>query len=44
MSGHPADEMSRRGLPHNGHDFIAKPFAPSALAETVRALLDTTRV
>ena len=44
MSGHPADEMAGRGLPLNGHEFIAKPFAPTALVETVRALLDTTRV
>jgi CheY-like chemotaxis protein len=44
MSGHPADEMARRGLPLNGHEFIAKPFAPTALVGTVRALLDTTRV
>jgi signal transduction histidine kinase/DNA-binding response OmpR family regulator len=39
MSGHPVDETARRGL-HHGHDFIAKPFAPVALAEVVRALLD----
>jgi two-component system, cell cycle sensor histidine kinase and response regulator CckA len=44
MSGHPADEITRGGLPLNGHDFIAKPFAPTTLVETVRALLDTTRV
>jgi hypothetical protein len=36
--------MAGRGLPLNGHEFIAKPFAPTALVETVRALLDTTRV
>ena len=44
MSGHPADEITRGGLPLNGHDFIAKPFAPTTLVETVRALLDTTQV
>jgi signal transduction histidine kinase len=40
MSGHPVDETSRRGL-DRGHDFIAKPFAPLALAEAVGALLDS---
>jgi CheY-like chemotaxis protein len=40
MSGHPVDETARRGL-HRGHDFIAKPFAPVALAEAVGALLDS---
>jgi two-component system cell cycle sensor histidine kinase/response regulator CckA len=41
MSGHPVDETARRGL-HRGHDFIAKPFAPVALAEAVGALLDSS--
>ena len=40
MSGHPVDETARRGL-HRGHDFIAKPFAPVALADAVGALLDS---
>jgi DNA-binding response OmpR family regulator len=39
MSGHPVDETARRGL-HRGHDFIAKPFAPVALAAAVGALLN----
>ena len=40
MSGHPVDEPARRGL-HRGSAFIAKPFAPVALAEAVSALLDS---
>jgi signal transduction histidine kinase len=40
MSGHPVDGAARGGL-HRGHDFIAKPFAPVALAEAVRGLLDS---
>ena len=40
MSGYPADETAGYGLHEDGRDFIAKPFAPGALADAVRALLD----
>jgi DNA-binding response OmpR family regulator/nitrogen-specific signal transduction histidine kinase len=43
MSGYPPDETARQGLQHDGHDFIAKPFAPTALADAVRAMLDAVR-
>jgi signal transduction histidine kinase/DNA-binding response OmpR family regulator len=39
MSGYPADEIVRRGMLHEHHTFIQKPFAPAALAESVRRLL-----
>ena len=40
MSGYPVDEVIRRGLLQERHAFIQKPFAPSALARAVGALLD----
>jgi len=40
MSGYPEDEVVRRGLLEDHHHFLQKPFSPSALAETVRRLLD----
>jgi len=43
MSGYPEDEIVRRGLLREHHTFIQKPFAPSALATSVRALLDAGR-
>jgi two-component system, cell cycle sensor histidine kinase and response regulator CckA len=43
MSGYPEDEIVRRGMLQEHHTFIQKPFAPSALAESVRALLDAGR-
>jgi signal transduction histidine kinase len=42
MSGYPADEVIRRGLLQEHHAFIQKPFAPSALAGAVRALIDAS--
>jgi CheY-like chemotaxis protein len=40
MSGYPADEVIRRGMLQERQAFIQKPFAPSALALAVRALID----
>jgi CheY-like chemotaxis protein len=40
MSGYPLDEVVRRGLLHAHQPFLQKPFAPVALLETVRSLLD----
>jgi two-component system cell cycle sensor histidine kinase/response regulator CckA len=42
MSGYPMDEVIRRGLLQEHHAFIQKPFAPSALAGAVRALIDAS--
>jgi signal transduction histidine kinase/DNA-binding response OmpR family regulator len=42
MSGYPADEAVRNGLLEERQPFIQKPFAPEALADAVRALLDRT--
>jgi hypothetical protein len=36
------DEVIRRGLLQEHHAFIQKPFAPSALAGAVRALIDAS--
>jgi signal transduction histidine kinase len=44
MSGFPADEIIRRGLLQEQQAFIQKPFAPTALAAAVRALLDIQAV
>jgi signal transduction histidine kinase/DNA-binding response OmpR family regulator len=40
MSGYPVDEVVRRGLLQEHQPFVQKPFAPAALADAVRALLD----
>ena len=40
MSGYSADVLSSRGIMHSGGAFIAKPFAPDALAFKVRELLE----
>ena len=40
MSGYPLDEVVRRGLLEESQPFLQKPFAPPALLEAVRALLD----
>jgi CheY-like chemotaxis protein len=40
MSGYPLDEVVRRGLLQENQPFLQKPFAPMALLETVRGLLD----
>ncbi|MGH7514678.1 MAG: ATP-binding protein [Gemmatimonadales bacterium] len=40
MSGYPLDEVVRRGLLEEHQPFLQKPFAPVALIETVRSLLD----
>jgi two-component system cell cycle sensor histidine kinase/response regulator CckA len=42
MSGYPLDEVIRRGLLQEHHAFIQKPFAPSALAGAVRALIEAS--
>ena len=42
MSGFPADEAVRNGLLLEHQPFIQKPFAPDALAEAVRAMLERT--
>jgi signal transduction histidine kinase/DNA-binding response OmpR family regulator len=42
MSGYPLDEVVRRGLLQENQPFLQKPFAPLALIETVRALLDAS--
>ncbi len=39
-SGYTDDEIVRRGLLEPGQPFLQKPFAPSALAQRVRAMLD----
>ena len=41
MSGHPVDGTAHCGLHRGRHDFIAKPFAPATLAESVRALIES---
>jgi CheY-like chemotaxis protein len=43
MSGYPADHISRRGLLDPGALYIAKPFAPGALAVKVREALGEAR-
>lgn len=40
MSGYPDDEVLRRGIQHEGTPFLAKPFNPAVLTQTVRAALD----
>ncbi len=40
MSGHPGDVAGGERILQAGAGFIQKPFAPRALAEKVRALLD----
>jgi CheY-like chemotaxis protein len=40
MSGHTAHALVQNGSLRNGHAFIHKPFAPSALARKVREVLD----
>jgi CheY-like chemotaxis protein len=42
MSGYPLDEVVRRGLLEENQPFLQKPFAPGALLESVRALLDAS--
>jgi CheY-like chemotaxis protein len=42
MSGYPLDEVVRRGLLEENQPFLQKPFAPIALLESVRALLDAS--
>jgi len=42
MSGYPLDEVVRRGLLQENQPFLQKPFAPVALLESVRALLDAS--
>ncbi|HET9725927.1 MAG TPA: response regulator, partial [Gemmatimonadales bacterium] len=42
MSGYPLDEVVRRGLLQESQPFLQKPFAPVALLESVRALLDAS--
>jgi two-component system, cell cycle sensor histidine kinase and response regulator CckA len=42
MSGYPLDEVVRRGLLQENQPFLQKPFAPGALIESVRALLDAS--
>jgi signal transduction histidine kinase/DNA-binding response OmpR family regulator len=42
MSGYPLDEVVRRGLLEESQPFLQKPFAPVALLESVRALLDAS--
>ncbi len=39
-SGYTGDEVARRGLLAEGVDFLAKPFAPEALLQVVRDMLD----
>ena len=39
-SGYTDDNVVRRGLLESGQPFLQKPFSPSALAQSVRALLD----
>ena len=39
MSGHPSEEMLRRGLLLNGEHFVQKPFRPERLAEDVARVL-----
>jgi two-component system, cell cycle sensor histidine kinase and response regulator CckA len=42
-SGYTDDDIVRRGLLESGRPFLQKPFSPDALAQRVRALLDTAR-
>jgi CheY-like chemotaxis protein len=42
MSGYPLDEVVRRGLLEENQPFLQKPFAPPALQEAVRALLEAS--
>jgi hypothetical protein len=42
MSGYPLDEVVRRGLLQENQPFLQKPFAPMAMIETARALLDAS--
>jgi two-component system, cell cycle sensor histidine kinase and response regulator CckA len=42
MSGYPLDEVVRRGLLEENQPFLQKPFAPAALLESARALLDAS--
>jgi two-component system cell cycle sensor histidine kinase/response regulator CckA len=41
MSGHPLDEIVRRGLLQERQPFLQKPFAPDALLDAVRMMLHT---
>ena len=41
MSGYPEAALQRYGLEGSGRHFLQKPFAPSALGQAVRALLQS---
>jgi DNA-binding response OmpR family regulator len=41
VSGYPEAALQRYGLDSAGRNFLQKPFAPSALGQAVRALLES---